>query len=78
MVSGILVGRRWEPSWLEDSESLGFYDAKGVVEGLLQRLGVAAEYEPGQDPYFRPRSVRWGRGRGHRTGRPGGSATGGG
>ena len=54
MVSGILVGRRWEPSWLEDSESLGFYDAKGVVEGLLQRLGVAAEYEPGQDPYFRP------------------------
>ena len=27
---------------------------KGVVEGLLQRLGVAAEYEPGQDPYFHP------------------------
>ena len=54
MVCGILVGRRLEPSWLEGSESLGFYDAKGVVEGLLQRLGVAAEYEPGQDPYFRP------------------------
>ena len=54
MVCGILVGQRWEPSWLEGSESLGFYDAKGVVEGLLERLGVAAEYEPGQDPYFHP------------------------
>ena len=54
MVCGILVGRRWEPSWLEGSESLGFYDAKGVVEGLLQRLGVDAEYQLGQDPFFRP------------------------
>ena len=54
MVCGILVGRRWEPSWLEGSESLDFYDAKGVVEGLLQRLGVAVGYEPGEDPYFRP------------------------
>ena len=53
MVCGILVGRRWEPSWLEDSESLGFYDAKGVVDALLQRLGVAAEYQVGQDTYFR-------------------------
>ena len=54
MVCGVLAGLRWEPSWLEGSESLGFFDAKGIVEGLLQRLGVAAEYEPGQDPYFRP------------------------
>ena len=54
MVCGVLTGRRWEPSWLENHESLGFYDAKGIVEGLLQRLGVAAEYEPGQDPYFHP------------------------
>ena len=54
VVCGILVGLRWEPSWLESGESLGFYDAKGVVEGLLQRLGMAAEYEPDEDPYFRP------------------------
>ena len=53
MVCGILVGRRWETSWLEDSGSLDFYDAKGVVEGLLQRLGVAAEYQIGEDTFFR-------------------------
>ena len=54
MVCGILAGRRWQPSWLEREESLDFYDVKGVLEGLLQRLGLAASYEPAQDPYFRP------------------------
>ncbi len=54
MVCGLLAGRRWEPSWLEESESLGFYDAKGAVDGLLQRLGVDAEYAPVQDPFFGP------------------------
>ena len=52
-VCGILAGRRWQPSWLESDEHLDFYDAKGVLEGLLQRLGMAAQYEPAQDPYFR-------------------------
>ena len=54
MVCGVLAGRRWEPSWLVDGEPMGFYDAKGVVEELLRRLGVPAEFEPGQDPFFRP------------------------
>ena len=54
MVCGVLAGRRWEPSWLAESEFLGFYDAKGAVEGLLQRLGVDAEYTPVQDPFLCP------------------------
>ena len=54
MVSGVLMGQRWEPSWLQSSDSLDFYDAKGVLEDLLERLGVTAEYEPAEDPYFRP------------------------
>ena len=53
-VSGILAGQRWGPSWLETSDSLGFYDAKGVLEDLLQRLGVTAEYSPAEDSFFRP------------------------
>ena len=54
MVCGVLAGRRWEPSWLAASESLGFYDAKGAVESLLQRLGIVAEYTPVQDPFLSP------------------------
>ena len=52
MVAGILAGQRWAPSWLESRGPLDFYDAKGVVEGLLERLGVLAEYEPAPHPFF--------------------------
>lgn len=60
MVAGVLAGRRWELSWLirpagTPSEALlDFYDAKGIVEGLLGSLGLAADYEPGDDPSFHP------------------------
>jgi phenylalanyl-tRNA synthetase beta chain len=54
MVAGILAGRRWEPSWLEGDGRLDFYDAKGVVEGLLDRLGIPATYEPFDDPALQP------------------------
>jgi phenylalanyl-tRNA synthetase beta chain len=60
MVAGVLAGRRWEPSWLiqpagPPSEALlDFYDAKGIVEELLSSLGLAADYEPEEDPSFHP------------------------
>ena len=53
-VAGALAGLRHEPSWLEDDSLLDFYDAKGVVEMVLGRLGVAATYEPIDDPGFHP------------------------
>ncbi|MCH7737583.1 MAG: phenylalanine--tRNA ligase subunit beta [Chloroflexi bacterium] len=53
-VAGVLAGLRHEPSWLEDDSLLDFYDAKGVVELVLDRLGVAATYEPIDDPGFHP------------------------
>ena len=53
-VAGVLAGLRHEPSWLEDQGLLDFYDAKGVVELVLDRLGVAATYEPVDDPAFHP------------------------
>ena len=53
-VAGVLAGLRHEPSWLEDDSLLDFYDAKGVVELVLNRLGVLATYEPSDDPAFHP------------------------
>ena len=54
VAAGVMAGRRWEPSWLVDNSRLDFYDAKGVVTTLLDRLGVAAVYEPADDPSFHP------------------------
>ena len=53
-VAGVLAGLRHEPSWLEDDSLLDFYDAKGVVELVLNRLGVLATYEPSDDSSFYP------------------------
>ena len=53
-VAGVLAGLRHEPSWLEDDSLLDFYDAKGVVVLVLNRLGVLATYEPSDDPSFHP------------------------
>ena len=53
-VAGVLAGLRHEPSWLETESHLDFYDAKGVVELVLNRLGIAVTYEPLEDPTFHP------------------------
>ena len=52
--AGVLAGRRWDASWLTDDGLLDFYDAKGVVETALERLGLAAVCEPADDPTFAP------------------------
>ena len=51
-IAGVLAGLRHEPSWLEDENVMDFYDAKGVVELVMDRLGVAATYEPSEDKTF--------------------------
>ena len=57
--AGVLAGRRWEASWLTDEGLLDFFDAKGVVDAVLERLGIEASYEPLEDPSFAPgRSAR--------------------
>ncbi|PKB79985.1 MAG: phenylalanine--tRNA ligase subunit beta [SAR202 cluster bacterium Io17-Chloro-G9] len=52
MLSLLVSGRRWEPSWLEDDSLVDFFDAKGLVEAVLDRVGVAADFEPAEDPFF--------------------------
>jgi len=49
-----MAGPRFEESWRGGDEALGFFDAKGVVEGLLAHLGVSAGFEPGSDESLHP------------------------
>ena len=50
----ILSGPRFEKSWPGGGDLLDFFDAKGVAEGLLSRLGVEASFEPGSDKSLHP------------------------
>ncbi len=54
MLCGILSGPRLERSWQGESGLVDFFDSKGVVEGLLRQLGVAASSEPGKDESLHP------------------------
>jgi len=54
MLAGLLSGPRGAASWQPVDGDLGFFDAKGVVEALTERLGVDARYEPCQDAFFHP------------------------
>lgn len=54
VAAGVLAGRRWPPSWLADDRPLDFYDTKSVMAAVLEGLGVAAVYEPANDPSFQP------------------------
>ena len=55
-VAAVMAGRRSEESWLAGDGSTGmdFYDAKGTVEWLLDRLGISANWEPGEHAVYQP------------------------
>ena len=54
MVFGVLAGPRGESFWGGDNGSLDFYDAKGVVTGILERLGINAQFVRGADKLLHP------------------------
>jgi phenylalanyl-tRNA synthetase beta chain len=54
VLCGLLTGPRFEESWHGGGEMVDFFDAKGVVDGLLSRLGVEASFEPGEDESLHP------------------------
>ena len=54
VLCGMLSGPRFEESWHGGDESLDFFDAKGIVEGLLSQLGVEASFEECSDESFYP------------------------
>jgi phenylalanyl-tRNA synthetase beta chain len=49
-----MCGPRAERSWHEHSKTMDFFDAKGVIETLLERLGVDAEYTASTDSTLVP------------------------
>ena len=54
-VAGIVAGRRHElDRFAPSSPEMDFWDAKGVVDALAQRLGVSLAFAPVQHPAFHP------------------------
>ncbi len=54
MLCGALSGPRLEKSWHGGDESIDFFDAKGVAEGLLNQLGMEASFEESSDESLHP------------------------
>jgi phenylalanyl-tRNA synthetase beta chain len=54
MLCAVMAGPRFEESWHGGNEPVDFFDAKGVVERLLGRLGVTADFIPGDDESLNP------------------------
>ena len=54
MLAVVLSGPSFEPHWHGDPVDLDFFDAKGVVEALLDHFGLSLEFRPGQDDLLHP------------------------
>lgn len=71
-VGGVLTGSREPEGWSAGREAVDFFDAKGIVERLLEWAGLAdVTFEPAHDPVLHPgqsAEVRW---QGARIGRVG-------
>ncbi len=52
VLCALLSGLRLEKSWQSGDEAIDFFEAKGVVEGLLKHLGVEARFEQCADESF--------------------------
>lgn len=51
----LLMGRQREPHWALKTNEADFFTLKGMVEHLMNRLGISASYEPlTGDPRFHP------------------------
>jgi phenylalanyl-tRNA synthetase beta chain len=49
MLVGILGGPRLNRSWLAGEDTIDFFDAKGILETVLNRLKVKASFQPAED-----------------------------
>ncbi|MCX8126205.1 MAG: phenylalanine--tRNA ligase subunit beta, partial [Dehalococcoidia bacterium] len=52
VLCAVLGGPRMPLSWRGQGGTIDFYDAKGVVETILERLGVTASFAPAVDETF--------------------------
>lgn len=51
---GIINGPRLEKSWHGDNKQFDFFDAKGLVEGLLNQFGIDTSFGSGSDESLHP------------------------
>jgi phenylalanyl-tRNA synthetase beta chain len=54
MLCAVMAGPRLDKSWHGGDGPVDFFDAKGVAEGLLGRLGVEADFIPEYDESLHP------------------------
>jgi phenylalanyl-tRNA synthetase beta chain len=54
MFCAVLSGARAELSWQADKELLDFFDAKGIVENLLNQVGLKTSFDIGDDETLFP------------------------
>jgi len=54
MLCAVLSGPRAKLSWQADKEPLDFFDAKGVVESILNQLGLRVTFDIGDDEILFP------------------------
>ena len=54
MLCGLLGGPRHEKTWHNNEELLDFFDAKGVVQSLLDQMDVSAGFEECEDKSLHP------------------------
>ena len=54
ILCAVMCGSRSERWWQGASEPVDFFDAKGVVEGLLKQIGIAAKFEKSADENLHP------------------------
>jgi phenylalanyl-tRNA synthetase beta chain len=54
MFCAVLSGARAELSWQADKEPLDFFDAKGIVENLLNQVGLKTSFDIGDDETLFP------------------------
>lgn len=55
MACGIMIGKVTEASWNQVQRDTDFYDVKGVVDGLLAKLGLTQfDIQPSSESYYHP------------------------
>ncbi|MCX6012669.1 MAG: phenylalanine--tRNA ligase subunit beta [Chloroflexi bacterium] len=54
ILCGILTGSRMEKTWLDSGGQIDFFDVKGILETLFDRLGVNVRFEKAEDTLLLP------------------------
>lgn len=55
MACGIMMGKVTETAWNQAQRDTDFYDVKGVVDGLLAKLGLTQyDIQPSSESYYHP------------------------